>query len=346
MKMHTKTIPYGSLPYDEVLSASKMMVKLYEKMPYVPYLPHVGDYDILQRTLLNLPAIGYENGNFMLQHDYERLRSAMNTFEEIYFNPIEFDNYLTSPAIWKDYLHIVKKSNPKQTVINLIGPMTVATILTRDSYPSLLLDKFGRKFLVQIICIKALGYIKQIYNANPKTEVLVILEDDKFAEVGNFKREYNSISNESITDIYYNIISKMHDYDARVCIQCFNKCDWQIPIDAGADMISFDAYKNPNNLSIIPDKINEFLTLGGYINWGIIPVKSDEYLKTLSLERLYNLFKKSTEGLINSGVNPKLLYNNSTVSIQGDMSDLSVMFAEKAIMLSIQLGKRIPEIKN
>ena len=121
--------------------------------------------------------------------------------------------------------------------------------------------------------------------------------------------------------------------------------DWQIPINAGVDIISFDAYNNPNNLSIMPDIITEFLKRGGKINWGIIPVMTESIVKSLNLDYVSKRLFSTMEGLIIAGVPENLVYNSALVSIQGDVHDLPVIFTEKAIILANQLSKKIP-IKN
>ena len=81
---------------------------------------------------------------------------------------------------------------------------------------------------------------------------------------------------------------------------------------------------------------------GGIINWGIVPVKNENLIKSLSVEKLYDRFIDTISTLIIDGVDEKLIYNNAMVSIQGDLENLPLFFAEKALILSTQLAKRIP----
>ena len=133
----------------------------------------------------------------------------------------------------------------------------------------------------------------------------------------------------------------MKEHGAIVGVQCMEKCDWSIPIKAGTDLISFDAYNNPNNLGIIPDIITKFLNKGGMINWGIVPVLSDNMVMYLNIDYLQNRLSSTIEGIVLSGVPKDLLYDSALVSLNGDTDKLSVMFAEKAIMLAEKLGSRL-----
>ena len=142
--------------------------------------------------------------------------------------------------------------------------------------------------------------------------------------------------------MFAKVIQKIKECHGLVGIQCFEKCDWQIPIEAGADIISFDAYNNPNNLNIIAEKINDFLAGGGRINWGIVPVMTEALVKSLTVDQVYDRFAKTVENLVIAGVSERLAYNRAMVSINGNVNKLPLIFAEKALMLSVQLSKRIP----
>ena len=208
----------------------------------------------------------------------------------------------------------------------------------------MLTDKIYRKFITQTIYTKALWIIKQIKQISPKTTPIIMFEEPLLYKAGNLKRENEEVTHDVIVNMLAKIISKLHDAGARIGIQSFEKCDWSIPIDAGADIISFDAYNNPSNLNIIPEKINEFIVNGGIINWAIVPVINETIVKTLTIDYIYDRFIKTIEALIDSGTSEKYTYNNSTVSIQGDINHLPLIFAEKALIIANQLSKKIPQI--
>ena len=137
-------------------------------------------------------------------------------------------------------------------------------------------------------------------------------------------------------------LEKIKEAGASVGIQCMDKCDWQVPINAGVDLISFDAYNNPNNLCIIPELITEFISRGGKINWGIVPVMDEAVVKSLNIDIVLRRLFSTMEGLILEGVPDKFVYNSAFVSVQGDAGELPIILAEKAIILANQLAKRIP----
>ena len=58
MKLHFRNLPSCGLPYDNDNLAMSAIVKLYEKIPYLPDLQNVDSTDsLLNITLSNVPCI-------------------------------------------------------------------------------------------------------------------------------------------------------------------------------------------------------------------------------------------------------------------------------------------------
>lgn len=181
-------------------------------------------------------------------------------------------------------------------MINLIGPFTLSQRLMNNEGTQLLADKYYRKVVIQSICVKALWIINKIKKLSPETRPLIILEEPLLYKIGDIKRENEDVTRDVIINMFSKVISKIHEYEGLVGIQCFEKCDWKIPIDSGVDLISFDAYNNPNNLNIMPEKINEYLVRGGRINWAIVPVMNETIVKSLQLNTYMTGLLKQSKG--------------------------------------------------
>ena len=172
-----------------------------------------------------------------------------------------------------------------------------------------------------------------------------MFEEPLLAQLGDIKRNNEDVTIELVTTLFSRVFEKLHEAGALVGVQCLDKCDWKIPINAGVDLISFDAYNNPNNLNIMPELIVEFIARGGKINWGIVPVMNEAMVKSLNIEYLTQRLLSTMEGLILAGVPEDFVYSSAMVSLQGDVDKLPILFAEKAVILATQLAKRIPAKK-
>ena len=346
MRLATKSIPLGSYPYENVESITNMVVKLYEKMPFIPMLPKVDPNDtILHRTLEGMPGITYEKKQFFLKTISSQTKKGLVKLDKIYNNPssANLDIYAFNAPFLDRFLSILKKYKSRNACIHLLGPFSLSQIVKNPSSEQMLLDKNYRKYFIQAAVVKALWIIEQIKETSPTTTPVIIFEEPLLGQVGLLKQKYEEITADLVTHMYVRIIEKLKKTGAIIGLQCFEKCDWKIAINAGIDLISFDAYNNPNNLCIIPEQITEFIQRGGMINWAIVPVGSGELVKSTNIDDIVKRLLATFRLLINEGVPEDFVYNSALVSTHGDVSHLPLILAEKTAILSCQLANKIPK---
>lgn len=344
MKLKTKCIPFGAYPYQSVETITKMVTKLFEEIPFIPQLPLVDENDtVIKRTLEGIPGISFADGKIYLKTSSAQTKKEIVQLDKAYNHPSSenLEPYAFHAPFLQKYLNIIKKFKSPQACINLIGPFTLSQMVINSASEQMLTDKNYRKFFIQAIVVKALWLIERIREYCPTTTPVIILEEPMLGKVGVLKREVDDITTELITHIFTRVVEKLKAAGAIVGVQCFEKCDWTIPIDAEVDIISFDAYNNPNNLCIIPDKITEFLEKGGMINWAIVPVMTESMVKSMNIDMINDRLLATFKWLILAGVPEELVFKSALVSLQGDTAHLPLIFAEKASMLATQLSKRI-----
>ncbi len=344
MELITRCLPVGTLPYDSIKHTTAMMAKLFQKTPFIALLPNLSSSDTLERHFFeNLPGIVYGDDNkFILKTGTKEYNEEMSVLDAVYKNPDskDIEKFSFEAEFSEKYFQMIKKFKSPNAIINMPGPFTVSQILTPVAEEQVLADKSYKKMFIQAVCVKALKIMKQINEISPNTVPIVILEEPELGQLSLIKRRNEVITNEFVVELISKVVEKLKGYGAIVGVQCLGKCDWSIPIKAGVNLISFDAYNNPNNLSIMADKLTKFLAKGGMINWGIVPVTSDNVIKGMKADYLYKRLITTMEGAVHSGIPSDLIYKSAIFSVNGNMDKLSVIFAEKAIMLTKQLISR------
>lgn len=348
MNLATRCIPLGALPYETLESVTRMEVKLFEKLPFVAILPKISENDnIVNRTLENIPGIRFKDSKLQIKTTSNNYKQGISKLEKAFNhpNPKNLEPYAIKSPFMEKYLQMIAKFDSPNAIINLLGPFTISQLLINAADEQMLIDKSYRKLFIQAVCAKALWAVEEIKKINPKTVPIIMLEEPLLGQLGNLKRQNEEITTELVTTLFTRVVEKIKESGAIVGVQCLEKCDWQIPISAGVDIISYDAYNNPNNLCIIPGLITKFIKRGGKINWGIIPVTSEAVIKSLNIDAVSSRLFSTMQGLITAGVSAENVYKSALVSIQGNVDTLPIIFAEKAIILATQLAKRIPVIK-
>lgn len=347
MKLSSRCIPYGDLPYEDISSATRTVAKLFERCPYIPLLSKLEpDNSILKRTLSNIPRVGVMQSGKVVLKPEEKYEHELKLLDKAYNSPkMENLSYFGfESAFLEKFLQMIKKFKSPNACVNLIGPFTLLNSVQDSADELMLIDKTYRKLFIQAVSVKALWIIDKIKEYSPDTAPIIILEEPSLNKIGDLKRENEDITVDMIVSMFARVVEKIKSAGGAVCVQSFDKCDWQIPIKAGVDMISFDAYNNPSNLTIIPETVTDFIQQGGKINWAIVPTTSEAMVKSLNIDFLIKRLIGTLDGLVMSGVPHKYVYNSAVVSIQGNTRELPLIFAEKSMILANQLAKKIPVI--
>lgn len=344
MRITTRCLPAGALPYKDIKHTTAMMAKLFSETPYLAFLPNISETETsLHRVFENIPGIMYCNGNLTLDVGNPNYKEDIQHFKKTLKTPSlnNLEKYMFSAEFFEKYLQMIKKFKSPNAFINLTGPFTFSQIINDAAQNQLIADKSYKKLAEHTVCIKALWAIEKIKEYCPTTVPVIILEEPLLNQFRTIRRENEDVTDDYVINMLSHVTDKLRQAGAIIGVQCFEKCDWSIPIKAGVDIISFDAYNNPNNLTIIPDLIINFLRKGGMINWGIVPVLSDEMVKGLTIDYLHKRLSSTIGGTILAGVPAELIYNSALVSLNDDIDKLSVFFAEKALLLATQLGSKL-----
>jgi len=346
MQLSSRCLPLGALPYGNTDATTRMAAKLFEKMPSLVPLPLLNQEDsILNRTIHNIPGIRYSSKKLILKTSSTKFKHELVELDAAFNNPTleNLAPYAIDSVFMEPFFDLLRKFKSPNACINLLGPFSLSQMIEPTSEEEhLLTDKSFRKLFIQAVAVKALWAIKKIKEISPDTTPVIILEEPLLGQLGNLKRENEDVTVELVVNLFSRLVEKIRAHDAIVAVQCMEKCDWKVPIAAKVDIISFDAYNNPNNLIIIPEQVTEFLAGGGRINWGIVPVMNESIVKAINIDIVTHRLFATMDGLVLAGVPEKLVYNSALVSIQGNVDQLPLVFAEKAIILSTQLAKRIP----
>ena len=345
MILSNKNIPFGTLPYETVEAVTRMQAKLFDKNPFLPFLPKIVENDdIVKRTFTSIPGVTFKGKKIYLKIGTPEYKQSLEKLDKAYNKASKFalEPYAIESPFFDKFLDLLKKFQSPNATVNLLGPFTISQMLMNAAEEQILADKSFRKLFIQSVAVKALWAIEKVKEVSPKTVPIILLEEPLYGQFGMIKRANEEVTAELVTSVFAKVIERIKQSGALVAIHCKDKCDWKIPINAGVDIISFDAYNNPNNLCIIPEAVIDFINRGGIINWAVVPVMNESLVKSLNIDFVTNRLIGTLEGLVIAGVPRDLVYKSAVVSVQGDTDHLPLIFAEKAFILSSQLSKKIP----
>jgi len=298
-KVGLECIGIGSLPFSDVDLAMEVVVK-YFNIPFWPQLPKLSKNETMSLQFLeNMPD---KSENFGALKDYAINRSAA----------------------FPKFIEVIKKTKPDFAKGQITGPITLSIAIKKD------LD-----VIIKTLAMKALWQIHEIKAANSATIPIIFLDEPS---IFRLDRKDLEITKEKAVHILKTISDAIKENGGISGIHCCCKCDWDIPVSAGFDIINPDIYTYFESFCEYTETIKSFLYRGGKIAWGIVPTLNPEALKKADLNSILPIFEKAVKYLTKNGIDEKIIIENSLIASSCGAGNLSGELALKAMKLTRELS--------
>ncbi len=350
-KLTLECLAIGSLPHINLENAMELVKKDFKNIPFWPQLTKINkNEDMIFQFLENMPSffIDKDSGKTYLETESDKFFEDMEQFfcdyEEIIadINSETIEKYaINSSCAFPEFIKIIKSTKPAFAKGQIVGPFTLATTLVDKSGKCAFYDETLKEIITKTLSIKALWQIKNIKSANPNSTPIIFIDEPSISQLGT--SAFITISTEEVVEMIKEISDLIKANGAISAIHCCGKCDWDIPISAGVDIINFDAYTFAQNLSLHSKSIKSFLEQGGKIAWGVIPTLHPEVLENANLDTMLSVFEKAVKYLTEKGIDEKIVIANSLITPSCGAGALSEDLAEKAMDLTKQLSDILRE---
>jgi hypothetical protein len=124
-------------------------------------------------------------------------------------------------------------------------------------------------------------------------------------------------------------------------IHCCGSTEWSICVDAGADMINFDAHGYGETLALYPDAVNQHLERGGTLAFGIVP--SSPVIMNTDADALSSVYDNLLDGLQKSGVDRDKVIESTVVTSSCGTGSLAVEECEQVFQRIREIGDKLTE---
>lgn len=350
-KLTLECLAIGSLPHTNIEDAMKIVKADFNKIPFCPQLSKVSkNEDMIFQFLENMPSffIDKKSGKSYLETESDKFFQDMEQFfcdyEEIIsdINCNITDKYaVTCSSAFPEFIKIVKNTKPVFAKGQIVGPFTLATTLVDKTGKCAFYDETLKEIIIKTLTLKALWQIKEIKSASPDTIPIIFIDEPSISQLGT--SAYITISADEVMAMIKEISDLIRENGAMSAIHCCGKCDWNIPINAGVDIINFDAYTYSQNLSLFYKDLESYLKQGRKIAWGVIPTLRPDILEKTDLNEMISVFDSAVKYLTKKGIDEKIIIENSLITPSCGAGSLSIELAEKAMDLTKKLSETLKE---
>lgn len=338
----------GSLPHKDIKTAMEVVKQDFDKVPFFPQLANYSRHeDMMAQFLEGFPTYKSDT-DFCVDCESEEFCFALEEFfsdyEEIIsdINSPKLEKYCISPkasSTFSEFEKIISHTKPEFAKGQITGAFTLSGVLTDNNSKLFVFDETLRDIVVKHLSLKALWEIKHIKNANNGTTPIIFMDEPSISQVGT--SAYLTINENDIISMIGEISDVIKSAGGMSAIHCCGKCDWRIPINAGVDIINFDAYSFMDNFLAYGEEISQFLNNRCKIAWGLVPTLSADILEDLTINELVQKFEYGVKNLTKFGIDEKLIIENSLITSSCGAGSLSVEYANKAMDMIKELAQEL-----
>ncbi len=320
----------GSFPHATAGAACDIILNYFPEVPVWPQLPKISCHEQME--------IQYSEGLPCIIVDTVKERMYFNTggdsteaLEQFYQNVLteNLDYFAISPeyahglAEMENRLNQIDRSAMKYFKMQVTGPITVGLGIVDENKRAIYYNEMFRDVVVKNAAMKARWQLRKF---RPLFEKRICFIDEPILSAFG-SSTYVSVHREDVVAYLGEVVEAIRTEGGLPGIHCCGNTDWTIPIDAGVDIINFDAYDYGETIPLYGEQMKTFLERGGILAWGIVP--TSEKIEDETTESLVAKFESLVDMLIAKNIERDKILQNALITASCGTGSVPVERAEK-----------------
>jgi len=140
---------------------------------------------------------------------------------------------------------------------------------------------------------------------------------------------YVSVTRASVVEKLGEVIEAIHVEGALAGVHCCGNTEWPMLMDAGADIVNFDAFDYGETIALYPAAVKRHLEAGKALAWGIVPTNSAK-IQSQTADSLIAKFSSLVDRLAKAaGIPRELILRQALITPSCGTGSLPVADAER-----------------
>jgi hypothetical protein len=333
----------GSLPHAKAEDAINVVLTNIPDAPIWPQLPSNGMNEQMEiQYSENLPDVVIDREKERMYIDTtDETFAGISTFMEK-FAMDEVDYFAISPEFSKGIYAMeaaLKASGVKRPFVKVqtTGPISFGLTIVDENKRAIYYNDIYKDAVVKGLSMKRRW---QINKFRPYAENIICFIDEPILSAFG-SSTYVSVSRDDVVAQLNEVVEAVHAEGALAGVHCCGNTEWSILMDAGVDIVNFDAFDYGDTIALYPDAVKKHLEAGKYLAWGVVPTNSEK-IQNQTVESLMAKFDAGVDNLAKAtGLDRQVIINQAFVTPSCGTGSLPVADAEKVFGLLGQLSKAL-----
>jgi len=219
--------------------------------------------------------------------------------------------------------------------VQTTGPCSFALTIVDENKRAIYYNEEFRDIVVKAIAMKCRW---QIQKFQPFAEKVICFIDEPILSAFG-SSTYLTVTREEVVGLLSEVIDAVHTDDALAGIHCCGNTEWSILIDAGVDIVNFDAFEYGETIAMYPDAVKKHFEKGGMLAWGIIPTSTA--IREQTVETLESKFEGVMENLAAQDIDIQLIRDQAIITPSCGTGSMEPGDAAKVFEMVAALTRRM-----
>jgi hypothetical protein len=224
--------------------------------------------------------------------------------------------------------------------VQTTGPCSFALTITDENKRASYYNEEFRDVIVKALAMKCRW---QIQKFSPYADTIICFIDEPILSAFG-SSTYVSVRREDVVEHLMEVIQTIHSENAIAAIHCCGNTEWSILVDAGVDIVNFDAFEYGETIAMYPEHVKKHLEGGGMLAWGIIPTSTA--IREQEVNSLEDRFEKLMEHLAAQGIDRELIREQALITPSCGTGSMNPEDAERVFRMTELLTRRMKEKYN
>ncbi|MBN2452186.1 MAG: hypothetical protein JXR77_17500 [Lentisphaeria bacterium] len=327
----------GSMPFEDPDYAVRMSLECVPEAPFWPQLPRLGLREQMEiQYSEGMPRVVIDHGKGRMyvdtSGDYSEDFAAFYEAYMLAMDPDGGTGDCSAMAISDDFARgmgvfeaALRAAGGKRPFVKVqtTGPCSFALTIVDENKRALYYNEEFRDVVIKALAMKC-RY--QIQRFRPYAEKVICFVDEPILSAFG-SSTYVSVRREDVVAILGEMVEAVHADGALAGVHCCGNTEWSILVDAGVDIVNFDAFDYGETIAMYPDAVRAHFERGGALAWGIVP--TSPAIREHSVEDLAARLETVMNNLAARGVDKQAIVQRAILTPSCGTGSMEPADAEK-----------------
>jgi hypothetical protein len=334
----------GSLPHADAAQAIRVILDHIPDAPIWPQLPATGFNEQMEvQYAEGIPRVVIDRLKERMYIDTTGDTSAeLAAFYESYLAE-DFEKFRITPDFSKGIpafeAALQAAPQPRRFVkLQTTGPISFGLTTVDENKRAIY---YNADFIDVVVKALAMKCRWQIRKFRPYAQGVICFVDEPILSAFG-SSTYVSVTRDDVVAKLAEVIEAIHAEGALAGVHCCGNTEWPILMDAGADIVNFDAFDYGESMALYPAAVKAHLESGKVLAWGIVPTNSAK-IQAQTADSLIAKFHALVEHLSRAaGIPRELILRQALITPSCGTGSLPVADAERvfATLRAVSAGLR------